>query len=311
MAPFVIALLPFALLPALLASLGHPAASAFGLFALAAALLAQAAQLAIGIARLPLLCLGGIAALGAAAMPVLVFDLGLEVSQAAALTPLLGLAAGGLLWLLLGRLDGPAAAAVSLPVLLGLAALPGITAESDRNLPTLAAEPWLAAAALALVLLLLLTRRLLDSPPARLHEAALAAGLPPAGIGLQPRLLGAAGCLLAAALAAAAGALLALGPAPVMTADTGDWAALSIALFAIGRLGGNRLGAALLAALPLLLLPKLAVLVAPGFIDLTLAAGLAALVLHLVIRPDGSPAWLPSTVAEPDERLPPARLAER
>lgn len=311
MAPLLTALVPYALLPALLAMLGHHSATAFALFAGAVVLLVQSAQVTIGIARLPLLCLGGIAALGAALLPVLVLDLDLEASQAVALTPLVGLLVGGLLWLLVRRQGELAKAAVSLPLLLAFVALPAATAESDRNLPGLELEPWLAVAGLSLALLLLIVRRFIGSPAARLHEAAAMAALPAGGLGVDIPAFRAVACLLGGGLAALAGALLALGSAPVMTADSGDWAALAVALFAVGRLGGIRLGGALLAALPLLLLPKLAVILAPTFIDLTLAAALAALVLHLVVRPDGSAVWQPASAAEPIEPLPQARLAER
>jgi hypothetical protein len=70
------------------------------------------------------------------------------------------------------------------------------------------------------------------------------------------------------------------------------WAALAVALFAIGRLGGARFGGCLLAALPLALLPRLTVTLSPAFGDLTLAMALAALLLQAVVRRDGSLALL-------------------
>jgi hypothetical protein len=76
MAPLLTALVPFLLLPALLALLGHADALAFAGFDAGLFFLVMAARVAIGVARLPLLCLGGLAALGAAAMPLFTLDLG-------------------------------------------------------------------------------------------------------------------------------------------------------------------------------------------------------------------------------------------
>lgn len=310
MAPILTALLPFALLPALLALLGHPAALPFAGFAGGTVLLVQAAQVAIGCGRLPLVCLGGIGAAGAA-LPLAGASLGLTPALALALTPLLGLALGGLVWLVVRRQGEIVMAALGLPLLLALVGLPALTATPGVAGVALPLGPELAAAVASIGLVLLLTRRFVDSPAARLHEAAVAAGLPAPCLGLDRQAFGATAWLLGAALAAAGGAVLTLGPDPLQQPSAADWAALAIALFAVGRLGGSRLGGALLAALPLLLLPKLAVVLAPTFIDLTLGAALAALALQLVIRADGSPAWVPPASAETVERLPHARLAER
>lgn len=311
MAPLLTALVPFLVLPALLAVLGSESALPFASFALAILLLVPASQLVIGLARLPILCLGGIAALGAAAMPLLIFDLDWSPAIALAAAPLIGLTAGGLLWLLLRGLGPALVAAVTLPLLLALSVLPAVTAEPDLNLPGLTLEPmllWPLAVALAL---LLLVRQFLTSPASRLHEAAALADLPVDGLGLDRQTIALTACLLAGALAAIGGALMALGPAPIITVNAGDWVALSLALAVIGRLGGIRLGAALLAAVPLLLLPKLSVALAPSFVDLTLAATLAAFVLQLLIRGDGSPSWRPPASSTAGTTLVTPRLAER
>lgn len=291
MAPLLLALLPFLLLPSLLVLLGHAAALSFTSFTIGLLLLALAAQIAIGLARLPFLCLGGIAALAAAAMPLLLLDLGWDAAAAATLAPVLGVLAGLGLWLPLRRLAPLAIAVVSLAALLALAALPAVTAETDGNLPAMTAGPGLALFLSAIGLLCLLGWRFAVSPAARLHEAALESGLAPAGIGLDLDAFRLTAILVATALAAMGGAILALGSAPVIGIAAGDWATLSLATFAMGRLGGGRFGGTLLAALPLLLLPKFTAAIAPGFGDPTLAAVLAAFVLHLVVRHDGSPAW--------------------
>ena len=290
MAPLLTALAPFLLLPALLAGLAHPAALPFAGFAAGLLLLTVAAQLVIGIARLPLLCLGGFAAAGACSMPLLTVDLGWPAAAALAATPLLGMALGGLVWLVIRGLAAAVAATLSLALLLGLASLPAVTAAPDLGL---AIDGFLALPLLAVGVLLLAARRFAGSPVARLHEAASLARLPADGLGLDLGTFRATALVLAAAVAAAGGGVLVSGPAPVIGVDPSDWVALSLALFAIGRLGGVRLGGALLAALPLALLPKLTVILAPHFIDLTLAAALVAIVLQLVVRADGSPAWQP------------------
>ncbi len=311
MAPLLTALVPFLLLPALLAALGSPAALPFAGFAVAVLLLVPAAQVVIGLARLPILCLGGIAALGASAMPLLIFDLDWRPAIALAASPLLGLVAGGLLWLLVRGLSQALVAALTLPLLLALAVLPAVTADSDRNLPGFALEPMLLLPVGVALVLLLAVRQFLASPAARLHEAAALAALPADGLGLDGRAVALTACLLAGALSAIGGALMALGPAPIITVDAGDWVALSLALAVIGRLGGIRLGAALLASLPLLLMPKLTVALAPSFLDLTLAATLLALVLQLLIRGDGSPSWQSPAPTAASTGLATPRLAER
>ncbi len=311
MAPLLTALVPFLVLPALLAVLGADAALPFAGFALAVLLLVPAAQLVIGLARLPILCLGGIAALGAAAMPLLIFDRDWQPAVALAAAPLIGLIAGVLLWRLLHGLGPALVAAVTLPLLLALSVLPAVTAESDRNLPGFALEPILLLPVGVVLVLLVVVRRFLASPAAQLHEAAAVADLPAAGLGLDQRAVPLTACLLAGALSAIGGALMALGPAPIITVDARDWVALSLALAVIGRLGGGRLGAALLASVPLLLLPKLSVALAPSFVDLTLAAALGALVLQLLIRGDGSPSWRPPAPTTAGTTLATSRLAER
>lgn len=311
MAPLLTALVPFLLLPALLAVLGSHSALPFASFAVAILLLVPAAQVVIGLARLPILCLGGIAALGASAMPLLIFDLDWRPAIALAFAPLLGLVAGGLLWLLVRGLGQALVAACTLPLLLALAVLPAITADPDHNLPGFALEPMLLLPVGVALVLLLAVRQFLASPAARLHEAAASAALPADGLGLDGRAVTLTACLLAGALSAIGGALMALGPAPIITIDAGDWVALSLALAAIGRLGGIRLGAALLAALPLLLMPKLIVALAPSFVDLTLTATLMALVLQLLIRGDGSPSWQPPAPTAAATGLVTPRLAER
>ena len=311
MAPLLTALLPFLLLPTLLAGLGNAAALPFTGFAAGLFLLVVAAYLAIGVARLPLLCLGGIGALGAAAMPLLTLDLGWSTAMALALTPALGCLAGGLLWLLLRGQGLMVAAAVNLLVLLPLTVLPVITFDVDLALPALGPAAMLGWPLGILAVLLAVAQRFAASPVVRLHEAALEALLPVHGQGFDPAVLRAIALVLASAFAAMGGAVLAVGPAPFVGGAPADWATLSIALFAIGRLGGTRLGGALLAALPLALLPKLITALAPGFLDLTLAAALAAIALQLVVRRDGTPAWRPPAAAPAATGLAAPRLAER
>jgi hypothetical protein len=314
-APLLTALAPFLVLPALLAGLGHPAALPFASFAAGLFLLTVAALLAIGIARLPLLCLGGIAAAGAALMPILTIDLGWPPAAALAVTPLLGIALGGLVWLGVRGLASTLAAGVLLALLLGLASLPLVTAEPDLQIGGLTVDAFLLLPLAVLGLLLLTAARFAGSPAARLHEAASAARLPADGLGLDLSAFRATGVMLAAAIAAFGGGILALGPAPLIGIDPGEWVALSLALFAIGRLGGRRLGAALLAALPLALLPKLTISLAPHFLDLTLAAALVAIILQLVVRADGSLAWQPAGQAaaggRPQTQLTAPQWAER
>jgi hypothetical protein len=293
MAPLLTALAPFLLLPALLAGFGHPAAAAFAGYAAGLFLLALSALLAIGLARLPLLCLGGFAAAGAGLMPVLTIDLAWPAAAGLAVIPLLGAALGGLVWLLIRGLNAVVAAALLLAVLLGLASLPALTTEPSQAAAGLRLDSTLLLPLLVTTGLLLVARRFAGSVVTRLHEAAVLARLPADGIGLDLGTFRASALVLAASIASLGGGVLALGPQTIVGIDPGDWVALSLALFAIGRLGGARLGAALLAALPLALLPKLTVVLAPHFFDLTLAAALVAIVLQLIVRADGSPAWQP------------------
>lgn len=297
MAPFLTALAPFLLLPALLAALGHPASLPFAGFSGGLALLTLAALIGIGIARLPLVCLGGFAAMGASLMPVLTLDLGWPTAAALATTPLFGLILGGLVWLAIRGQAFIVAAGLLLALLLGLASLPSITTEPGLELAGLGLDGFLLLPLLTAALLLWAAARFAGAAMARLHEAAVLARLPADGLGLDLAAFRATAAMLGAATATLGGGLLALGPAPLVGSDASDWVALSLALLAIGRLGGVRLGGALLAALPLALLPKFTVVLAPHFIDLTLAAALAALVLQLIIRPDGSAAWQPPSSA--------------
>ncbi len=294
MAPLLLALLPFLALPTLLAVAGHGAALPFAGFAVGLFLLVVAARIAIGVARLPLLCLGGLGAAGAASMPLMIVDLDWSPAVALAVVPVVGLGLAGLLWAVLRASGRTVAMALSLLALLPLAVLPSLTFDADANLPAPGLNAGLAWPVGVGVLLLVIAQRFAAAPVVRLHEAAREAGLPLDGQGLDLRLWRALALVLAAAIATMGGGLLALGPFPVIGADPFDWAALSIALAAIGRLGGVRLGAALLAALPLALLPKLITTIAPGFLDLTLAVALAALAMQLVVRPDGSLAWQPA-----------------
>jgi hypothetical protein len=297
MAPLLTAFAPFLLLPALLAALGHPAFLPFAGFSGGLVLLTVAALIGVGIARLPLVCLGGFAAMGAGLMPVLTVDLGWPSAAALATTPLAGLILGGLVWLAIRGLASIVAAGLLLALLLGLAALPSFTTEPGVELAGLGIDAFLLLPLLAAALLLSAAARFAGAATARLHEAAVLARLPADGLGLDLAAFRATALMLAAATAALGGGILALGPAPLVGSDASDWVALSLALFAIGRLGGVRLGGALLAALPLALLPEFTVVLAPHFIDLTLAAALAALVLQLIIRADGSPAWQPPSTA--------------
>ncbi len=297
MAPLLTALAPFLLLPILLAAIGHPAFLPFAGFSGGLALLTVAALIGIGIARLPLVCLGGFAAMGASLMPILTVDLGWPTAAALATTPLLGLILGGLVWLAIRGQAGVVATALLLALLLGLASLPSVTTEPDLELAGLGIDAFLLLPLLASTLLLSATARFAGATMARLHEAAVLARLPADGLGLDLAAFRATALLLAAATATLGGGILAVGPAPLISSDANDWVALSLALFAVGRLGGVRIGGALLAALPLILLPKFTVLLAPHFVDLTLAAALAALILQLIVRPDGSPAWQPPSTA--------------
>lgn len=293
MAPLLTALAPFPLLPAVLAGLGHPAAPAFAGYATGLFLLTVAALVGIGIARLPVLCLGGFAAAGAALMPLLTLDLEWSTAASLAVTPLLGLVLGGIAWLLIRGLTAVVAAALSLGLLLGLASLPAITTEPGEAGAGFALDATLLLPFLVTAVLLFAAGRIAGSLVARMHEAAVLARLPADGLGIDLATFRAAALVVAASLAALGGGILALGPGTVIGVDPGDWVALSLALFAIGRLGGVRLGAALLAALPLALLPKLTLVLAPHFFDPTLAAALVAIVLQLVFRADGTPAWQP------------------
>ena len=310
MAPLLTALAPFLLLPALLAALGHPAFLPFAGFSGGLALLTIAALIGIGIARLPLVCLGGFAAMGASLMPVLTVDLGWPTAAALATAPLLGLILGGLVWLAIRGQASIVAAGLLLALLLGLASLPSVTTEPGLELAGLGIDAFLLLPLLASALLLWAAARFAGAAMARLHEAAVLARLPADGLGLDLAAFPATALMLAGATATLGGGILALGPAPLIGNEASDWVALSLALLAIGRLGGVRLGGALLAALPLALLPEFTVVLAPTFIDLTLAAALAALVLQLIIRPDGSPAWQPPSSAFAGS-LPQPRSAQR
>lgn len=313
MAPLLTAFAPFLLLPALLAGLGHPAALPFAGFSGGLALLAVAALVGIGIGRLPLVCLGGFAALGASLMPLLTIDLGWPAAAALTAIPLAGLILGGAVWLSVRGLARVVATALLLALLLGLASLPALTTDLALapagldELGGLALEALALLPVLVLSLLLLAAARFRSSTVARLHEAAVQARLPADGLGLELAAFHAWTIMLAAGIATLAGGILALGATPIIGIAPSDWVALSLSLFAIGRLGGVRLGGTLLAALPLALLPKLTVVLAPQVIDLTLAAALAALVLQLIIRPDGSPAWQPTQAPFAGS----ARLTER
>lgn len=323
MAPLLTAFAPFLLLPALLAGLGHPAALPFAGFSGGLALLAVAALVGIGIGRLPLVCLGGFAALGASLMPLLTIDLGWPAAAALTAIPLAGLILGGAVWLSVRGLARVVATALLLALLLGLASLPALTTDlalapagldelgglalEALTLEVGAFDALALLPVLVLSLLLLAAARFRSSTVARLHEAAVQARLPADGLGLELAAFHAWTIMLAAGIATLAGGILALGATPIIGIAPSDWVALSLSLFAIGRLGGVRLGGTLLAALPLALLPKLTVVLAPQVIDLTLAAALAALVLQLIIRPDGSPAWQPTQAPFAGS----ARLTER
>ena len=231
MAPLLTALVPFLLLPALLAALGSPAALPFAGFAVAVLLLVPAAQVVIGLARLPILCLGGIAALGASAMPLLIFDLDWRPAIALAAAPAArpdrrrpALASGarpqpgaG------GRADAAAAAGAGRAAGGDRRCRPqpaGLRARSRccscRSAWRWSCSSWFAS----------FWRHLQHGCTRQPRSATL----PADGLGLDSRAVALTACLLAGALSAIGGALMALGPAPIITVDA-------------ARLGGALLGA--------------------------------------------------------------------
>jgi hypothetical protein len=288
-----IALAPYLVLPAVLLALGLPQAAAFTGFTAGLVLLVLATHIAIGVLRLPLLCLGGLAAAGAAFVQALAGLAGLEPWVALGLVPVLGIALGAALGLVLRWLAGPGEetriAILSLALLLPLAALPlatgGIPGGGVAVDDAIVLVPILSVLAV-------LARLFAGSRLAELAAAAAACGLRFEAAGLAATGWRITGLCLAAAIATLAGAVMLVGPAPAASATMEGWAALAVALFAIGRLGGARFGGCLLAALPLALLPRLTVTLSPGFGDLTLAMALAALLLQAVVRRDGSLALL-------------------
>ncbi len=288
-----IALAPCLVLPALLALLGVPGAAAFAGFTAGLVLLVLAAHIAIGVLRLPILCLAGLAAAGAAFVQALIGPAGLQAWVALGLAPVLGTALGALLGFLLRRRDESRTALFTLGCMLPLAVLPqlaapGVTGSDGGGI--------VLTDALLLVpivgLLAGLARLFAHSRLATLAAAATAAALPLEATGLDAAGWRITGLGLAGAIAATAGAVMLIGPAPAATMTVDGWVALAIALLAVGRLGGARFGGCLLAALPLALLPRLTVTLSPAFGDLTLAMALAALVLQAVVRRDGSVALL-------------------
>ncbi|MEZ5865285.1 MAG: hypothetical protein R3D25_14925 [Geminicoccaceae bacterium] len=256
-------------------------------------LLVLATHIAVGVLRLPLLCLGGLAAAGAAFVLALTGLAGLEPWLALAMVPVLGLVLGGALGLVLRWLAGDGEetriALLSLALLLPLAALP--LAAGGTLGGRVAVDDAIVLVPI-LSLLAILARLFAGSRLAELALAAAAGGLRPEAAGLNVAAWRITGLCLAAAIATTAGAVMLVGPAPTAFPTTEGWAALAIALFVIGRLGGARFGGCLLAALPLALLPRLTVTLSPAFADLTLAMALAALVLQAVVRRDGSLALL-------------------
>ncbi|HRY24210.1 MAG: hypothetical protein H6852_05270 [Geminicoccaceae bacterium] len=288
-----IALAPYLVLPAVLLALGLPQATAFTGFTAGLVLLVLAAHIAVGVLRLPFLCLGGLAAAGAAFVQALSGLAGLEPWAALAMVPALGLALGGAFGLVLRWLPGDGeetgTALLSLALLLPLAALP-LAAGGTRG-DGVAVEDAIVLVPL-LSLLAVLARLFAGSRLAELAAAAAAGGLRAEAAGLDLAGWRITGLCLAAAIATTAGAVMLIGPAPAASASMEAWAALAVALFAIGRLGGARFGGCLLAALPLALLPRLTVTLSPAFGDLTLAMALAALLLQAVVRRDGSLALL-------------------
>lgn len=283
-----IALAPYIVLPGLLVVAGLPGAAAFTGFTAGLVLLVLAAHIAVGVLRLPLLCLGGLAALGVAFVQALTGLAGLEPWMALALVPLLGLALGALLGLALRRQGEAGTALLTLALVLPLATLPQIPALQGGGI---AVAPAVVLIPLV-VLLAVLARLFAGSRLAGLASAATSAGLRLEAAGVDAAGWRLIGLCLAGAIAATAGGVMLVGPAPAAAMTIDGWVALAMALFAIGRLGGARFGGCLLAALPLALLPRLTVTLSPAFGDLTLAMALAALVLQAVVRRDGSLALL-------------------
>ncbi len=289
-----IALAPYLALPAMLLVIGQPHAAAFTGFTAGLVLLVLAAHVAIGVLRLPLLCLGGLAAAGAAFVQVLTAVAGLEAWVALGLVPILGLGLGAALGLLGRWLTATGRestiALLSLALLLPLATLPlavlPLAADAGRGDGIAFDDAFVLVPIVSL--LAVLARLFAGSRLAELASAAAASELRGEAAGLAVADWRITGLSLATAIATTAGAVMLIGPAPAAPATPESWSALAIALFAIGRLGGARFGGCLLAALPLALLPRLTVTLSPVFADLTLAMALAALVLQAVVRRDGS-----------------------
>ena len=289
-----IALAPYLVLPALLALLGVHGAGAFAGFTAGLVLLVLAAHIAIGVLRLPILCLAGLAAAAAAFVQALIGPAGLAAWAALGLAPLLGIALGALLGFLLRRRDESQTALLTLACMLPLAVLPQLVAPGATGSDAGGRIALIDALLLVPVIGLLagLARLFAHSRLTGLAAAATAASLPLDATGLDAAGWRIAGLGLAGAVAATAGAVMLIGPAPATTMTIDGWIALAIGLFAVGRLGGARFGGCLLAALPLALLPRLTVTLSPAFGDLPLAMALAALVLQAVVRRDGSLALL-------------------
>lgn len=293
-----IALAPYLVLPAMLLVLGQPDAAAFTGFTAGLVLLVLAAHVAVGVLRLPLLCLGGLAAAGAAFVQALTGLAGLDSWLALAFVPVLGLGLGAALGLLCRWLTASgresAIALLSLALLLPLATLPlavlPLVADGGRG-NGIAFDDAIVLVPIV-SLLAVLARLFAGSRLAELASAAAASELRGEAAGLDVAGWRTTGLCLAAALATTAGAVMLIGPAPAAPVTTEGWSVLAIALFAIGRLGGARFGGCLLAALPLALLPRLTVTLSPDFADFTLAMALAALLLQAVVRRDGSLALL-------------------
>ncbi len=289
-----IALAPYLVLPAVLLVLGQPQAATFTGFTAGLVLLVLATHVAVGVLRLPLLCLGGLAATGAAFVQALTGFTGLEPWVALGLVPVLGIGLGAALALFCKWLAAtgqePAIALLSLALLLPLAALPLATAPLVTGSDVGGGIAFDDAIVLVPIvsLLAVLARLFAGSRLAELALAAAASELRGEAAGLAVTGWRVTGLCLAAAIATTAGAVMLVGPAPAAPLTTEGWTALAIALFAIGRLGGARFGGCLLAALPLALLPQLTVTLSPAFADLTLAMALAALLLQAVVRRDGS-----------------------
>lgn len=268
---------PIMLVPAALALIGAPLATAFAGLALALIPLIGGLHLIAGLAGMPSMAHAAIAGLSAIAAQALALRLSLPPLSVPALAALSGLILGALLALPLCRLSPPHLAAASLALALLTAPLVAPTAGAVADL-----DAYLVGAGLALLALLLAQRlstsllgyglRLARDRP----ELALSSGLDL----LRLRRLAFA---IGSALAGAGGGILALVP-PLASEPFG--VASGLALLAAIHIGGpGSLPGALVAALAVLLLPELVAVPLPAPVDLRLPVAALGVALTLALVP--------------------------